>query len=136
MSKSAAFLRCRCPRCHQGKMFAHGLYNLAHYSEMNKTCKHCGLQYEVEIGFFWGAIYVGYAFNVAIGVSTGFLTYLIFNDPQAWVYLLTVLGVIILAIPLTFRYSRVLMLYLFGSVKYDENATFVHTDASSDLKLS
>jgi uncharacterized protein (DUF983 family) len=50
----ARALRLRCPRCGQGRLYAHGLTMLEH-------CPVCGLRYEREQGYFVGAVYVNYA---------------------------------------------------------------------------
>ena len=50
----ARALRLRCPRCGQGRLYAHGL-------TMLERCPVCGLQYEREQGYFVGAVYVNYA---------------------------------------------------------------------------
>lgn len=56
-----AMLGQKCPRCHQGNMFTHGMYNLAHYTEMPLACPVCGLAFEPEPGFYIGAMYISYA---------------------------------------------------------------------------
>jgi len=50
----ARALRLRCPRCGQGRLYAHGL-------TMLERCPVCGLRYEREQGYFVGAVYVNYA---------------------------------------------------------------------------
>jgi hypothetical protein len=41
------------------------------------------------------------------------------GDPSEWVYIGTVIGIMILLAPLNYRYSRILYLHLFGGIKYD-----------------
>lgn len=86
---------------------------------MPEHCPVCKLRYEIEVGFYWGAMYISYGFSVGIIVLVGVLLYYLANDPPTWVYLTVVTGVILLSTPILFRYARVLMLYLFGSVQYD-----------------
>jgi uncharacterized protein (DUF983 family) len=50
----ARALRLRCPRCGEGRLYAHGL-------AMLERCPACGLRYEREQGYFVGAVYVNYA---------------------------------------------------------------------------
>jgi hypothetical protein len=85
---------------------------------MNDTCPHCGVRLEPEPGFYQGAMYVGYAFTVAIIVFIGITLYVL-SDPSEWVYIGTIIAVMGLAIPLNYRYSRIVYLFLFGGVKYD-----------------
>ena len=39
---------------------------------MHQDCPHCGFHFEIEPGFFWGAMYISYAFSVAVSVALGF----------------------------------------------------------------
>lgn len=86
---------------------------------MPAQCPVCGLYYEVEVGFFWGAMYISYGFSVGIVVLVGVLLYYLANDPPIWVYLAAVTAVVLVTTPLLFRYARVLMLHLFSGVKFD-----------------
>ena len=110
-SKFQAIIQAKCPQCREGDIF--GPMNKTH-----KYCPHCGLRYEREPSFFYGAMYISYAFSVAIVMICGFLTYLIGNDPDLWVYMIVIIIAILLASPISFRYSRTLMLHLFGGIKY------------------
>ena len=51
------------------------------------------------------------------------LIYYLLDDPDTWVYVAIVTGVTLLFTPLILRYSRALMLYLFGGAQYDKYAT-------------
>lgn len=119
--KSHAILHAKCPRCREGAIFKHPLSKLPKFIEMHEHCPHCGLRYMIEPGFFYGAMYISYAFSVAIVLSIGFATYILGNDPPLWVYLVGVTIGLLLALPFSFRYSRVLMLHLFSGVKYNPN---------------
>ncbi len=59
-------LRLRCPRCGVGPLYAKPF-------RMHSNCRHCGLQFEREQGYFVGAIYINYAATVAIAVPGFFL---------------------------------------------------------------
>lgn len=118
-SSALAFLDLRCPRCHQGKLFSYPAYRLTKYAVMPERCPVCEVAYEPEPGFYWGAMFVSYAFSVACFAVGGVATYYLFNDPAVWVYVLMVTGFVLLTAPLTLRYSRAIMLYLFGFIAYD-----------------
>lgn len=117
-SSTLALLSLRCPRCHQAPLFTHPAASL-HFSAMPKQCPVCGQSFEPEPGFYFGAMYISSGFAVAVVVAVGLLLYFAFGDPDTWVYVVTVTGVMLLATPLVFRYSRALMLYLFGGARYD-----------------
>ena len=85
---------------------------------MNEKCSVCDLRFEVEPGFFYGAMYISYAFSVAILVIIGILL-AVFLDPPVWVYMTSVSLAVRLLLPFTFRYSRILFLYWFGGIHFD-----------------
>lgn len=109
----------RCPRCRRGPMFTHGALNLAHFTEMPAHCPVCNLAYEPEPGFYWGAMYISFAFSTGLMLVIGFLVYHLLGDPDTWVYVTAVAVMAVLLTPLSLRYSRTLMLYLFGGIEYD-----------------
>lgn len=111
-------LQGRCPQCRQERMFTHGAFH-PKFLNMHKTCAHCGLQYEREPGFFYGAMYVSYAFSVAIVLVVGFLVYFIGSDPHENIYITVVIISSVLLYPLNFRFSRILFIHLFAGMKYD-----------------
>lgn len=120
VSTTEAILKAKCPRCHRGNIFRHPLVHKG-FSQTHKVCPHCGFMYEREPGFFLGAMYISYVFSVAILLGTSFVLYFGFGDPPFWAYLTGILGVTILFIPVSFRYSRVLYLYAFGGARYDRS---------------
>jgi uncharacterized protein (DUF983 family) len=115
-----AVLLGKCPRCRQGNMFVKPIHSIVGFQKMHEHCPYCGLRFAVEPGFFFGAMYVSYAFTVGILFGTGIVLYHLFGDPPLWVYLVTVPLIVLLTTPYIFKYSRILFLYLFGGVKFDE----------------
>lgn len=114
----AAVLQGNCPRCREGQIFSHAAYNLSKFNKMNNECPHCGVRLEPEPGFYQGAMYVGYAITIACMVAVGFTLFVFFGDPSEWIYVFTVIAIMILIVPLNYRYSRILYLYFFGGIKY------------------
>ena len=100
-------------------MFAYPVTSLGRFNRMNEFCPHCGVRLEPEPGFYQGAMYVGYGFTVAVMVVVGLLLYYFAGDPNEWVYIGTVIGVMILLVPWNYRFSRIVYLYAFGGIKYD-----------------
>lgn len=119
-SKLQAIIDCKCPRCRKGDIFSHSIKKISKFSETNKNCPVCKVRFEPEPGFFFGAMYISYAFIVGILLVTGFLIHLIFEDPQTIVYVVAVPTVVILTLPLIFRYSRSIYLHLVGGISYSE----------------
>lgn len=116
-----AMLYGRCPRCRQGDIFRYPLKKYLSFSESNEHCSHCGLRYEVEPGFYFGAMFVSYGMVTAITLSVGFVLYRFFQEASVFAYIGIITCTVILFIPVIFRYSRILFLYGFGGIKYDRN---------------
>ena len=78
------------------------------------------MRFEVEPGYFYGAMYVSYTFVVGEMLNIGLLTYLITgNDKSPWLYITTILLTILALTPINYRYSRVLLLHwLTPKIKY------------------
>lgn len=51
----------KCPRCRTGYLFT-GPLRIKNALEMPTQCAHCGLIYEPEPGFYYGAMFVSYIF--------------------------------------------------------------------------
>jgi uncharacterized protein (DUF983 family) len=113
-----ALLQCKCPHCRTGNIFAFPASNLFRFNKMNEKCPHCGIRLEPEPGFYQGAMYVSYGFTIVFMVIIGLLLYFS-GDPSEWIYIGTVIGVMVLLAPLNYRYSRILFLYAFGGIRYD-----------------
>ena len=88
---------------------------------MYKNCPNCGLLFEIEPGFFIGAMYVSYAFSILILLLVGLLMYLFIGDPPIWAYAVCAILPIVTLHPVIFRYSRVLYLHIFGGIRYTPN---------------
>jgi len=119
MSALSAGLKGKCPRCRQGSMFTHGTFVLSKMSSMPRTCASCGLQFEVEPGFYFGAMFVSYAFSVAVLLANMIVLYFLFADPEVWVYITCVAISSLLLYPIIFRYSRIIFLHVFGGIKFN-----------------
>lgn len=105
-----AALHGKCPKCRTGNMFSTGPLSLFN-QRMNKTCPHCGFQFEVEPGYFYVAMFVSYAINVAILVTCGVATSILTGSENPWLYLAATLLPALLLSPFTYRYSRVVLLF-------------------------
>lgn len=110
----------RCPRCREGFIFKYPLSQFTKFSVMNQACDKCEASFEPEPGFYFGALYVSYAFTCAIFATVSFTLYYAGNPPE-WVYIAAVVASAILFIPISFRYSRILFLYWFGGLQSEED---------------
>ena len=121
-SKLVAAANARCPQCHEGRIFTHKWWNIFKFSEMHENCPSCGLRYEVEPGFFFGAMYISYAFTVGIMIIGGVIIYNFFGDPSEEGYIIPITVVSLLMVPFNFRMARVIFIHLFSMVKYKPDA--------------
>jgi len=79
---------------------------------MEERCKVCGLKYEREIGFWWGAMYVAYALSCAIVLSL-FVPLFFYFKLDVDVALTVDIFIMACLIPLVFRFARALWVHLF-----------------------
>jgi uncharacterized protein (DUF983 family) len=119
-----AILTMRCPKCHEGKLFEHANpYSFSKIHQMPSTCPNCGQQFEPEPGFYYGAMYVNYAFTVVLLALAYIVLELWLQVPPIAFFSIFISSILLLA-PFLFRYSRVLFLYIF--VRYDKEASPKH----------
>ena len=119
ISQSYAALNAKCPKCRVGNMFATRMYTLSG-QKMNEYCPHCAFHFEIEPGYFYVAMFVSYALNVAQMVTLAVGTYILTGSENPWIYAGILLGVAFLLSPFNFRYSRVALLYwLTPGIHYD-----------------
>lgn len=118
-SSTRAILEAKCPRCRKGDMFQYPFPKVLKFYKMHTHCPICNLRFEIEPGFFFGAMYISYAFTSALLLGTAFFIYYLFDDPRMIVYIAVVPLVALLFLPLFFRYSRVVYMYLFSGISYD-----------------
>ena len=122
VSKLQAILGAKCPRCRQGNIFEYSNWKLSRFTATHELCPVCKLRYEVEPGFFIGAMYISYAMSVALAFISGAAVYVLGHDPALWVYIVVITSLVVFLLPFMFRYSRVLFLYMFSGVKYNKQA--------------
>lgn len=119
-TKLYSIFKGRCPVCHEGKVFTYSsVFHPKKFDKMEESCSCCGHKYEREVGFFYGAMYVGYALSVAFSVATFVLTYLIYSETPYWVYIINILTVLVGLAPVTFRGGRLIWINFFNSYKPD-----------------
>ena len=126
-SKLYSIFNNKCPRCHEGEFFVHkSTYNLNKFTQMHDNCDQCGLSYKQEPGYYYGAMYVSYAINVAIMVSV-WVAYLVLASDlfSIWYMVLASMVIGLILAPLTFRLARLTWINFFirykGKVAIHEN---------------
>ncbi len=97
----------KCPRCHEGQFFKHNsaYWPVHEFDKMNQTCSHCGQNFMPEPGFYYGAMYMSYAFYVGVilvAVPIGLNWFnLDITELIGWL-----IGLFIILTPVFFRLAR------------------------------
>lgn len=118
ISATQAILQAKCPQCREGSLFSVSVFSFKKLSEINHYCEVCKANFQPEPDFFYGAMYISYAFSVALVISSLVAMNVLFEDPELWMYLTTVIVSNIVLLPLMHRYSKVVYLYLASKLKY------------------
>ena len=118
-SKLNSILTGSCPKCQNESMYLDkNMLHLTKVLKMNENFSHCGLKYQIEPSFFYGAMYVSYGLNVGIGIAAFIVSYVLFNASLEEAFI-SIIASIILSFPLVLRLSRNIYINMF--VSYDEN---------------
>lgn len=107
----------KCPRCHQGDVFAYKQPFKKGFDKMYTHCSHCALKYEKEPGFFYGAMYVSYALMVALFVTLWVLNTWFFNVGSVGFISLVIFAIFFMA-TIVYRTARLIWLNFF--IRYDK----------------
>lgn len=110
-TKAYSSLHLKCPRCQEGDLFiTRNPY--VKMGAMPEHCPHCGLRYQLEPSFFFGAMYVSYALTVGTFIATWIVMEWIY-DPSMWELVAVLLAILIPLGPPMFRFSRAVWLNMF-----------------------
>ncbi|MEA5260301.1 DUF983 domain-containing protein [Arcicella aquatica] len=117
-SRIQAIIEGKCPQCREGKMFMYPFWQITKFDKMHDNCPVCNLRFEVEPGFWYGAMFISYGINVGFLAFLGVAIFFIFNDPPILYYIIPITVLSLAAVPFNFRASRSIFIHLFGFVKY------------------
>ena len=109
----------KCPRCRRGNIFAFPAWQITKFYHTHIHCPVCNTKFEKEPGFFFGAMFIGYAFVVGSVLIVSFALHLFLSKVTLPTYLLAAAITIIISFPFNFRFSRVIYLYLFTQYQKD-----------------
>ncbi|MBS7252460.1 DUF983 domain-containing protein [Flavobacterium branchiicola] len=119
-SKLNSILTGSCPKCQNESMYSDkNPLHLTKVLKMNENCSHCGLKYQIEPSFFYGAMYVSYGLNVAVGIAAFIVSFVFFGASIEQSFIAIVITLILL-FPFVLRLSRNLYINMF--VSYDPKA--------------
>jgi uncharacterized protein (DUF983 family) len=119
-SKLNSILTGSCPKCQNESMYEDkNPLHLGKVLKMNENCSHCGLKYQIEPSFFYGAMYVSYGLNVAVGVAA-FIIANVFLNLDLVQSFIAIIGMVVVAFPFVVRWARNIYINMF--ISYDSNA--------------
>ncbi|MEJ8756712.1 DUF983 domain-containing protein [Pontibacter sp. H259] len=109
-----SILNTKCPRCHEGDMFPKGtFYNFRKFSEMNEKCSCCGQHFEPEPGFYYGAMFVSYAFSTAIFIGVWIALSFMVKEVTLTMMIIALIISVVVLLPINFRLSRSIWIHIF-----------------------
>jgi uncharacterized protein (DUF983 family) len=117
-TKINSIIKGTCPSCQKESMYVDANpYVFKNVIKMHEKCSHCGLKYQMEPSFFYGAMYVSYALSVAVGVAAFVIFKMLIGLSLVQTFIAMVLGLVILY-PFILRISRNIWINMF--VDYQE----------------
>lgn len=114
-SKLYSITRFKCPRCHEGDLYKTPLSSLEGIYNMHDNCPKCGQDFQKEPGFYWGAMYIGYALSSGYMLTGMFLCIFLFNLTVNQSFVLTIFGGVLI-VPIIARLARAI--WINTHVKY------------------
>ena len=118
-SKLNSILTGSCPKCQEESMYEDkNPYHLSKLYTMHENCSHCGLQYQIEPSFFYGAMYVSYSLGVALAVAAFIVSFVFFSSSMMTGFIAIVVTLIVL-MPVIMRLARNIWINMF--ISYNKN---------------
>lgn len=118
-SKLYSIFNNKCPYCHRGSFFkTQNPFNLKRFDKMDSHCTICNGSYIPETGFYFGAMFVSYALNVALMVVFWLAIEILGPDNlHIRYYLALIIIPSVILVPLTFRLARLIWINIFVSYR-------------------
>lgn len=106
----------KCPRCREGNLYRSSIFSMEGIYNMNDRCPCCGQDFEMEPGFYWGAMYIGYGLSSGYMLSTMLILLYGFEFTLNQSFVLAILGGIVI-VPLVARFARTIWIHIY--VRYN-----------------
>jgi uncharacterized protein (DUF983 family) len=117
-SKIKSIVEGSCPKCQTESMYVNkNPYVFMDVLKMHEKCSNCGLKYQIEPSFFYGAMYVSYGLSVALGVAAFVIAKLFIGLSLPHTFIVMVVALIIIY-PILLRVSRNIWINFF--IDYSE----------------
>ncbi|MFD1553374.1 DUF983 domain-containing protein [Putridiphycobacter roseus] len=114
-----SILQLKCPHCRTGDLFTNpGLFKYSKMLDMPEHCAHCGQKYEIEPGFWIGALWTSYPIIVLI-ITPFIIAAVTMVNINVWFLAAALVLTMLIFFPLTLRLGRAIWIYIFVRYKND-----------------
>lgn len=103
----------KCPFCHEGQFFVSHPYDLKRAGDTHEKCPVCNRKFNLEPGFYYGAMYVSYGLGVAVCVAVWVAFLVLWPTAGMWTVIATILGTLLLSAPWMYATSKIIWANLF-----------------------
>ena len=131
-SKTYSIVKMKCPKCHEGKFFVAGPYNLRKAGDTFENCSVCDQRYSIEPGFYFGALYLAYFMGAATIALISIVIYLANNNANSSVYIGVVAGILVLAGPYYYALSKIMWANMF--IHYQDELSGIEDDKKTSYE--
>ena len=115
-----SILKCKCPKCHEGNLFVNErTFQFKKFLETPDNCPKCNQDFQIEAGFYLGAMFVNYGLTIALTVAI-FVAFVTFDVYSLVPFLITTGILLSIATPYILRVSR--SIWIAMTVRFDPNA--------------
>lgn len=118
-SKLYSISRFKCPHCHEGNLYKTPLSSMQGIYNMHENCPSCGQRFQMEPGFYWGAMYIGYGLSSGYMLTAMMVCLFVFGLTVNQSFAVAIIGGIII-VPIIARLARSIWINIY--VKYNANA--------------
>ena len=110
-----------CPRCQSDKFWpkSNPYKNILVNNRGDLgSCENCNLKYEIEPGFWYGAMYVSYGLTVFVAILAWLIIYALNKDMDIFIQIFIISFLIIILFPVVYFISRLIWINFF--ISYDK----------------
>ena len=113
MKEVLDILNCKCPKCKKENIFStRGSVLSFKMPKMNDKCIACDYKFEIEPGFFFGAMFVSYALGAGQMIICLIIFWHFLDFPPLRIFFIITIMLILLS-NINFRVSRSIWTYMF-----------------------
>lgn len=119
-SNTLSVIKLKCPKCHEGDLFINkNAFKYKGFFDMPDNCTRCNQDFQIEPGFYYGAMYSSYAITIVINASVFLVLNLLF-EYDLGLFLIVDFLILLVTMPYVFKVSRAIWLSIM--VKYNPKA--------------